>query len=186
MAGRNATAWSRSEEENLQSWLAQHQGLSWKERSKEYFRQYQIYRTDESLRGKLNELRRRRRLTGNLSRVLIERARVVARRGSSVRRWTVSSGLPPPLPTIVLRVPDLKVKRVLERVRRRRSLSYYFSQQSCRLGLIILWSKDKVTDIYKASYRYQSFTVSGPNLSHGSGEWYIGALLRIEYMIEGH
>ena len=147
MAGRNVVAWSRSEEKNLPIWLKKHQGLSWKERSKEYFRQYQIHRTDESLRGKLNELRRRRSSTGNLSGVSIERARVMARRGPIARRRTICSGSPSPLPTIVLRVPDLKVKRALERVRRRRSSSFHFPQQSCKPGPIILRSEDKLADV---------------------------------------
>lgn len=51
-------AWSLSEEENLHPWLLQHRGMSWKAKSKAYFRQFGLKRTGESLRGKRNYLLR--------------------------------------------------------------------------------------------------------------------------------
>ncbi|KAJ5531387.1 hypothetical protein N7527_004780 [Penicillium freii] len=51
-------AWSLPEEENLHAWLLQHRGMSWKAKSKAYFRQFGLKRTGESLRGKRNYLLR--------------------------------------------------------------------------------------------------------------------------------
>ena len=48
--------WSPWEVENLPRWLSQHSMLSWKSRSEAYFRQYNLPRTPEGLRSKLNQL----------------------------------------------------------------------------------------------------------------------------------
>ncbi|KAJ5111829.1 hypothetical protein NUU61_001459 [Penicillium alfredii] len=48
--------WNPWEVENLPRWLSQHSMLSWKAKSEAYFRQYNLPRTPEGLRSKLNQL----------------------------------------------------------------------------------------------------------------------------------
>ena len=55
----NAIGWSQSEADNLLPWLSRHRGLSWEARSRAYFRQYRVFRTVESLRGKKYQILRK-------------------------------------------------------------------------------------------------------------------------------
>ncbi|OQD74448.1 hypothetical protein PENANT_c177G03441, partial [Penicillium antarcticum] len=51
-------SWSSWEKRNLLSWLHQHRGMSWKEKSRAYFRLFRVKRTGEALRCKQNYLLR--------------------------------------------------------------------------------------------------------------------------------
>ncbi|CAG8325126.1 unnamed protein product [Penicillium salamii] len=57
----NKIAWSSWEKRNLLSWLHRHRGMSWKERSRAYLRQFGVKRTGEALRCKQNYLLRKYR-----------------------------------------------------------------------------------------------------------------------------
>jgi hypothetical protein len=115
MARGEAINWSRSEEQNLQSWLFQHRKLSWKARSKAYFRQYRLRRSGESLRCKQNDLRRRSRLRKTpeaawsqpaLRRTMLQRRRTAAPPTQAARQ--ASS---PEMSRLLERIRELEVSK---------------------------------------------------------------------------
>ncbi|CAG8243734.1 unnamed protein product [Penicillium salamii] len=61
MSKPNTIAWSSWEKKNLFSWLLQRQKMTWKAKSKAYFKQFGLKRTGEALRSKRNYLLRKRR-----------------------------------------------------------------------------------------------------------------------------
>ncbi|CAG7935535.1 unnamed protein product [Penicillium nalgiovense] len=61
MSKPNTIAWSSWEKNNLFSWLLQRQKMTWKAKSKAYFKQFGLKRTGEALRSKRNYLLRKRR-----------------------------------------------------------------------------------------------------------------------------
>lgn len=118
MPRQNATNWSRREERNLERFLWRYRKLTWKARSRVYYRRYRISRSGESLRGKQNELRRRYSID-ELPALSIASAEV-RRQAVMARRWRACSEPLPPLPVIVLRAPDLEILRTLEMFRQLR------------------------------------------------------------------
>ena len=74
----NAIAWSPAEEDNLDLWLLKYPKLSWRKRAAVYFREFHLKRTGESLRGKRNQLRRRRSLSKNTSASRLRMNRIAA------------------------------------------------------------------------------------------------------------
>lgn len=86
MSRENTVRWSQAEERNLLPWLSRHRKLSWKARSRAYFRQYRIFRSGESLRGKQNDLRRK------LQRALLKRDATIR---ATYRGQQATSGQPP-------------------------------------------------------------------------------------------
>jgi hypothetical protein len=61
MSKPNTIAWSSWEKKNLFPWLLQRQKMTWKAKSKAYFKQFGLKRTGEALRSKRNYLLRKRR-----------------------------------------------------------------------------------------------------------------------------
>ncbi|CAG8063900.1 hypothetical protein PENNAL_c0595G06515 [Penicillium nalgiovense] len=61
MSKLNSISWSSWEKKNLFSWLLQHQRMTWKAKSKAYFKQFGLKRTGEALRSKRSYLLRKRR-----------------------------------------------------------------------------------------------------------------------------
>jgi hypothetical protein len=118
MPRQNATNWSRREERNLERFLWRYRKLSWKARSRVYYRRYRISRSGESLRGKQNELRRRYSID-ELPALSIA-SDEVRRQAVMARRWRACSEPLAPLPVIVLRAPDLEILRTLELFRQLR------------------------------------------------------------------
>lgn len=109
MARGDAITWPEWEEKNLPHWLFQHRKLSWKARSKAYFRQYRIKRSGESLRGKQNDLRRRSRMQNE---PVTPQPQATPRRTLLPHRHATAS-----LPSFTLHDSSLKVYRLLEAIR---------------------------------------------------------------------
>lgn len=116
MAKNDYIPWSPAEEKNLLGWLSHHQHLSWEEIAEEYFRQYGIPRSVNSLRGKLGQLERG-----------VVRQRPVSARAPAFPRGTARQtrhqrqrnidGFATPPPTFVSREPDPPVRRLLKQLR---------------------------------------------------------------------
>jgi hypothetical protein len=116
MAKNDYIPWSPAEERNLLRWLSQHQHLSWEEIAEEYFRQYGIPRTVNSLLGKLGQLERG-----------VVRQRPVSARAPAFPRGTARQsrhqrqrnidGFPTSPPTFISRDPDPSVRRLLQQLR---------------------------------------------------------------------
>ncbi|KAK5805894.1 hypothetical protein VI817_000152 [Penicillium citrinum] len=121
MSRQNSTNWSRREERNLEPFLWRYRRLSWKARSRVYYRKYRISRSGESLRGKRNELRRRYSIDHlpalSVASDAERRQAVMARRGKSSLETLA------PLPVIVLRTPNIKVVHTLNMLRQLRASS---------------------------------------------------------------
>ena len=60
MASRREVIWSEWEESNLIPWLDAYRALSWKARADAYYKQHGVYRSVESLRGKMYHILRKR------------------------------------------------------------------------------------------------------------------------------
>jgi len=118
MSRQNSTNWSRREERNLEPFLWRHRRLSWKARSRAYYREYRISRSGESLRGKRNELRRRYSI--NHLPALSVASDAEKRQAVMARRWESSLETLAPLPVIVLRTPNIKVVHTLNMLRQLR------------------------------------------------------------------
>ncbi|KAJ5500685.1 hypothetical protein N7453_009736 [Penicillium expansum] len=102
-------AWSLSEEENLHPWLLQHRGMSWKAKSKAYFRQFGLKRTGESLRGKQNYLSREHL-------AMHTRLSEASQSGEAqprVRHEEASRILPPSPPSFTPRASSAKTRHLL-------------------------------------------------------------------------
>lgn len=98
MPRENTLRWSQAEEKNLLPWLSRHRKLSWKARSRAYFKQYLIFRSGESLRGKQNDLRRKLQRAPSLKRDATIRASPGGQTDS--RGQQATPGHPPPFPLL--------------------------------------------------------------------------------------
>ena len=108
----NAIGWSQSETDNLLPWLSRHRGLSWEARSRAYFRQYRVFRTVESLRGKKYQILRKQ----------LEQRRPPVLYGSKryrrqCRLQRKPNKLPESPPTLRLGDPDPELWKEVQRLR---------------------------------------------------------------------
>lgn len=94
--------WPRAEADNLLPWLSRHQHLSWKKKSAAYMKEYGIHRSGESLRGKQNQME--------------DEARQL--KGGSFPSSTLHR------PSLALRTPNPRVRRLLHQLRRRQHPSF--------------------------------------------------------------
>lgn len=110
MPRENTVRWSRTEEKNLLPWLSRNQMLSWKARSRAYFKEHGILRSGESLRGKQNDLRRK------LQRAVRYGASPAthAIRQFQHREQPGISGLAPSFPIWAQRTPEFNERLLLE------------------------------------------------------------------------
>ncbi|KAK9847356.1 hypothetical protein MYU51_019575 [Penicillium brevicompactum] len=116
MSKPNSTAWSSWEKKNLLPWLLQRQGMTWKAKSKAYFKQFGLKRTGEALRSKQNYLLRKLRAIQKSP----SQASFVDRR-PWIQREDTSSTFPPPPPIFTPRARNAEtchlshVRQILER-----------------------------------------------------------------------
>ena len=137
----NVVPWSPSEEQNLLPWLSRNRKLSWKAKAKAYSRQHLINRSGESLRGKQNHLRRKRRLARRIS----HSSNLFRRRRPHAQRRRVPVQLPMSLPVLTMNAPNREVGQLLESFRLRfsgpSSQATVSSAEDQQLGEILLYSK---------------------------------------------
>jgi hypothetical protein len=109
--------WSPAEEENLSQWVADRLHLSWEEIAEEYFRNFGIPRSINSLRGKLAQLERgivRRRPTS----VRAPRFPRTAASRSRRRGHRLIDHLRMVPPVFVIKKPDPQIQQLLHQMRR--------------------------------------------------------------------
>ncbi|KAJ5365293.1 hypothetical protein N7517_008179 [Penicillium concentricum] len=107
--------WSLSEEENLYPWLLQHREMSWKAKSKAYFRQFGLKRTGESLRGKRNYLLREYRAIQKR----LSKASQSGKRQPRVRREEAPRSFLPSPPIFTPRASSAKTRHLLHAIQQR-------------------------------------------------------------------